>query len=304
MDGDAATAGYFAARKESWLYHGKFASPVLLVAVAAVLPESAAITVTQTHRLAGHSSVFVALALVLYAFINRNRGGSSKARAAKAKIAPVYCLVALYLTAMTLGGTALAHVRADVETSRTFYGVLSVRPQNMDDPTLAKYSMLHGRVFHGFQFRAEAERRTPTSYYGPSSGVGVAVRQATLSLASRGQAGLRIGVVGLGAGTVAAYGRAADHLRFYEINPDDIRIASDPRFFTFLSDSAAQIEVIPGDGRLSLERELAEHGSQDFDVLVIDAFSGDAIPVHLLTLEAFEIYRRSLKTSSEFWRST
>jgi spermidine synthase len=104
--------------------------------------------------------------------------------------------------------------------------------------------------------------------------------------------------VGLGAGTIAAYGKPGDVLRFYEINPDVIRIASDRRYFTFLADSPAQIEVVPGDARISLESELQQHKQENFDVLVIDAFSGDAIPVHLLTVEAFEIYVRHLKTPS------
>jgi len=151
---------------------------------------------------------------------------------------------------------------------------------------------------HGLQFQAQDKRRLPTAYFGPESGVGVAVRHVTASPASSGQGGLQIGVIGLGVGTVAAYGRTGDHVRFYEINPDDIRIARDTQCFTFLSDSLAQVDVIPGDGRLSLERELADHDPDNFDVLVLDAFSGDAIPVHLLTLEAFETYQRHLKMPS------
>jgi spermidine synthase len=98
-----------------------------------------------------------------------------------------------------------------------------------------------------------------------------------------------VGVVGLGAGTVAAYGRVGDHYTFYEINPQVIELAK--RDFTFLRDSAASIAIIPGDARLSLEGQ----PPQEFDVVAVDAFSGDAIPVHLLTREAFEIYFRHLK---------
>jgi hypothetical protein len=167
----------------------------------------------------------------------------------------------------------------------------------MDDPARAAYNLTHGRVVHGFQLRAEDQRRTPTSYYGRESGVGLAILHAA-STTSRSQGNLRIGIVGLGAGTIAAYGKPGDVLRFYEINPDVIRIASDRRYFSFLSDSPARIDVIPGDGRLSLESELNRNELQDFDILVIDAFSGDAIPVHLLTLEAFEIYTKQLKNPS------
>jgi spermidine synthase len=102
--------------------------------------------------------------------------------------------------------------------------------------------------------------------------------------------------VGLGVGTIAAYGIPGDHMRFYEINPEVIRIASfDPqRLFTFLSDSRAEVKVVPGDARISLQQELNRNEVQNFDVLVIDAFSGDAIPVHLLTEEAFQLYLRHL----------
>jgi hypothetical protein len=280
--------------KESWLYRSKLGSPILVVAIAALLPESAALTITKSNNPSGHLSAFIALALVAYVFSNRNRTGSTRARE---KAAPVYCGVALLLAAMVLGATAYAHARRAIEASRSFYGVLSVVPLNMDDPARAARCLVHGRVVHGCQLRAEGERRTPTTYFGPTSGAGIAILHAA-SAPSRAHANLRIGIVGLGVGTIAAYGEPGDILRFYEINPDVIRIASDRRYFTFLSDSPAQIEVIPGDARLSLERELDLNEQQDFDVLVIDAFSGDAIPVHLLTLEAFEIYARHLKKPS------
>ena len=280
--------------KESWLYRSKFGSPVVVAAVAALLPESAAVTVATKNKPVIHLSAFLALVLIAYVLSKRNKTGSTLARE---KSARVYCTVALLIAALTLGGTAFARARNAIETSRSFYGVLSVKPQNMDDPARAAYGLVHGRVLHGFQLRAEADRRTPAAYFGPTSGVGIAIRHAT-SLASLAKGNLRIGVVGLGIGTIAAYGKPGDVVRYYEINPDVIRIASDRRYFTYLSDSLARVDVIPGDGRLSLERELEQHQEQGFDVLVIDAFSGDAVPVHLLTLEAFEIYMRLLKKSS------
>jgi spermidine synthase len=107
------------------------------------------------------------------------------------------------------------------------------------------------------------------------------------------QRSLRVGAIGLGVGTIAAYGLPRDYIRFYEINPAVIEIASG-RYFTYLRDSGARIDVVPGDARLSMERELADGDPQAFDVLVLDAFSGDAIPVHLLTAEAVEVYLREL----------
>jgi spermidine synthase len=105
---------------------------------------------------------------------------------------------------------------------------------------------------------------------------------------------LRVGAIGLGVGTIAAYGLHGDYIRFYEINPAVTKIADESGYFTYLRDSRARIEIVPGDARLSMERELANGNSQSFDVLVLDAFSGDAIPAHLLTLEAFEVYLREL----------
>jgi len=280
--------------QDSWLYQSKLGSPVVVIAMAALLPESAVKTITRSNKLGSHLSVFVALALVVYVFSNRNRVGSARARR---KAAPVYCAAALILAAIVLGGTAFAHIANSMETSRNFYGVSSVVSQNMDDPANAAYCLRHGRVVHGCQFRAELERKSPTTYYSTASGIGIAFNHAD-SAALPIHRNLRIGVVGLGVGTIAAYGQPGDTLRFYEINPDVIRLASDRRYFSFLSDSSARIDLIPGDGRLSLERELDRQERQDFDILVIDAFSGDAIPVHLLTLQAFEIYIRQLKNPS------
>jgi len=141
---------------------------------------------------------------------------------------------------------------------------------------------VHGTIIHGRQFLSAERRREAAGYYRREGGGGRAV-EARLE---RGPA--RIGVVGLGAGALAAYGRPGDTMRFYEINPAVIAMAK--RDFTYLADSKATIETVLGDARLVLERETP----QRFDVLAIDAFSGDAIPVHLLTLEALDVYLRHL----------
>ena len=143
--------------------------------------------------------------------------------------------------------------------------------------------LMNGTIDHGLQFLPQRWRREPTTYYGPGSGVGVTLK----AIATRGA--LRIGVVGLGAGTLAAYGRSGDTYKFYEINPLDVRVAREE--FSYLGDSEARIEIVLGDARLSLERE----APQAFDALVLDAFSSDSIPVHLLTREAFQLYFRHLK---------
>ena len=167
-------------------------------------------------------------------------------------------------------------------TVRDFYGALRVFSEPRDGGELV--TLRHGRIMHGAQWVEPPERRrTPVSYYGPGTGLGV-----VLSALHPGAA-RRLGMVGLGAGTLAAYGKPGDVVRFYEINPQVVNIARTR--FHYLGDSRAQVEIALGDARLSLERE----PPQRFDVLAIDAFSGDAIPTHLLSAEAMNVYLRHLQ---------
>jgi predicted membrane-bound spermidine synthase len=167
---------------------------------------------------------------------------------------------------------------------RNFYGVLSVYEYtDQTSPNSRYYLLQHGRITHGIQFAAPERAREITSYFGPGSGLGLALRNFPR------QQNQRIGLLGLGVGTVTAYGKPGDYIRVYEINPQVKQIAEKP--FSYLARSDAKIEVVMGDGRLSMENE----PPQNFDVLIMDAFSSDAVPVHLLTKEAFEIYQRHLK---------
>jgi SAM-dependent methyltransferase len=166
---------------------------------------------------------------------------------------------------------------------RNFYGQLKVREDG--DPAIDEFAclqLIHGTINHGEQFVREPLRHQPVTYFCPDSGVGRGMR------ALEGHA-RRIGMLGLGCGTIAAYGRAGDTLRIYEINPLVVDIAN--REFTYLRDTPAKVEIAMGDGRLNLEAE----PSQQFDILVMDAFSGDSVPVHLITREAFQTYFRHLK---------
>ena len=159
---------------------------------------------------------------------------------------------------------------------RNFYGTLRVVESE------GRRMMIHGIISHGSQFLDAERRGMATAYYAPGTGVERAIE-------ARRRAGERVGVIGLGVGTIAAYGRAGDVYRFYEINPRVLALAEQE--FRFLKDSGAEVSTVIGDGRLSLERE----PDQDFDVLAIDAFSGDSVPVHLLSREAMQIYMRHLR---------
>ncbi len=193
-----------------------------------------------------------------------------------------------------LGGVLLHQIRLasenSVETSRNFFGVLRVLELYKDYPSDYRLSLTHGRIEHGFQFQEKEKRGWPTSYYGPESGVGLAIRLHPRRLDG---GHLRIGVIGLGTGTLAAYGWKGDYIRFYEINPEVVRLSD--RYFTYRKDSQAQIDVVLGDARVSMERERQKGEPQKFDVLAVDAFSSDAIPVHLLTRECFQTYLYHLK---------
>ncbi|MGH8633686.1 MAG: spermidine synthase, partial [Burkholderiales bacterium] len=162
---------------------------------------------------------------------------------------------------------------------RNFYGVVRTRDYTSPVPFRAMY---HGSINHGGQLLDAALRSRPTSYFAPSSGYGRV-------FASLPDAPRRVGVIGLGAGALAAYARAGDLFRFYEIDPQVAAVAVSE--FTYLRDSPAQTDIILGDGRRSLERE----PPQNYDLLAIDAFSGDSIPMHLITREAMAAYVRHLK---------
>ncbi len=176
--------------------------------------------------------------------------------------------------------TTVRDFMGDVAHMRNFYG--ASRVMDTGSGALAFRSLYNGRTLHGIEFTAPDRSQRPTTYYGPESGAG-----ALLASASGPR---RVGIVGLGVGTLAAYGRPGDVFRYYEINPQVIDVAS--RYFHFLSGSKARLDVVTNDGRLALAKEPAN----SFDVLVLDAFSDDTIPVHLMTKEAFGLYFHLLKS--------
>jgi len=218
-------------------------------------------------------------ALAVAATVGRERSGWLRRGRVKLKWALLLGLIVALSGPLVRDAAGMRHqARLMV---RNFYGTLRV--QDLGSGSGLARTLYHGRIIHGRQLLGKDKRRWPTTYYTQGNGVGMAI------LGTRGSGAQRVGVIGLGAGTLAAYGRAGDYYRFYEINPLVAQIAHEQ--FSFLSDSPATIEVALGDARLSLEREHPE----GFDVLAVDAFSGDSIPVHLLTKEAFALYFRHVK---------
>jgi SAM-dependent methyltransferase len=255
------------------------------------------VALVAPHLFSGYFELHVAMgSCAVLVLVVHHRDPSSqfyKARWQPAWLVMVGLVVAVIASLFVNARAQGAHARL---MARNFYGVLRVidevapnvvlvegkTAQPLDEDSRYR-KLMNGTIDHGLQFLAPSRRRQPTTYYGLNSGVGVALRVAGERGASR------VGVIGLGAGTLAAYGRPGDQYTFYEINPLVVRVANQE--FSFLSDSEAKIDIVLGDARLSLERE----SPQGFDVLVVDAFSGDSVPIHLLTREAFALYFRHLK---------
>ena len=185
-----------------------------------------------------------------------------------------------------------------ISRSRNFYGLLRVS-ENWDwdsendewIPESHLYRLVHGRTIHGIQYQEPERRMQPCSYFAPQTGIARATRSHPRRLDGES---LRIGVMGLGTGTMAALAKEGDYVRFYEINPDVLKLSGPGGIFTYVSDCPGTVDIAMGDARISLEREL-EAGSQEFDVLAMDAFSSDAVPAHLLTREAFEVYLQHMR---------
>jgi hypothetical protein len=174
-----------------------------------------------------------------------------------------------------------AYGSGTLAATRNFHDALRITQRTVSEDRPPLRSIVHGTVNHGAQYTTGEWRRRPLTYFHERTGAGI--------MMTRPGPPRRVGVVGLGAGTLAAYGRDGDVFRFYELNPAVIDMAI--RHFTYMQDTPAHVEVIPGDARVMMEREQP----QNYDMLVVDAFTGDSVPAHLLTREAFEVYLRHLK---------
>ena len=285
--GCMAVVLYVSAReRSSWWYTGRASLALLILAGAVLLaPSILAPLWKEAARLPPSIGVRVAAVLAgaavfKYALERRT-----------SKIAPAGLLVrsasriALALLAAGLvipQKAALYHV---IASSRNFYGVLSVLSVDNEN----YFALRYGDTVHGFQYQDPQRARLATGYYGPSSGASIVIRDWP-------QHPMRVGLVGMGVGTLAALAQSGDVYRFYEINSDVYKLSSGKHpYFTFLQDSPGRMEIVLGDARLSLEREAHDGDLQKFDVLVLDAFSSDAIPMHLLTREAFSDYQEHLR---------
>jgi hypothetical protein len=243
------------------------------------------VSLVAPHVLTGYYEVDVAIF-----------AGGVVVAAALWKSAPAWLRVALPVALALLAWPLGKHVRNGgkdvVEVSRSFFGVLRVTEKDADKPETHRRMLTHGRIVHGFMLLTPDGAHTPCTYYEPGSGIGRAI-----TMHPHRELGLSLGMCGLGTGTVAAYTKPGDTLKFYEIDPDVVALSrSEHPQFRYLADARGKVDVVLGDARISLSRELEQHPEGNrFDVLAIDAFSGDAIPVHLLTKEAVALYMMHLK---------
>ena len=230
----------------------------------------------------GYWEFFVGLAMTIAVVLTILRGN----RSVNERSRFVFFVFSLVTVMLVLVGSFFSD---ELVSERNFYGVIRVRADLVGEPSRPAYLMAHGITVHGLQFIDE-DRDLPTTYYVQQGGAGLAI----LNHPRYGQ-GLRVGMLGVGTGTLAYYGRVGDVYRLYEINSVVTDLAEGRGgYFSFVKDSQADVTMVLGDARISLERELAENGSQNFDVLVLDTFSSDSIPVHLVTKEAFALYLEHL----------
>jgi hypothetical protein len=274
--------------RQSWLYRGSAYTTVAIVLLILLTPHLSTyfrmLRADGLKHLGYYHALVAITALLMVAAYFRQRGRSHESRYRVAHLAGAAWVV--MIVALSIWQ---AHWDAEgyVSRSRNFYGVLAIFHQ----PDPAGRDMLvmrHGKTNHGMQYQDAQLRNIPAGYYSAGSGIGRILQAHPLRKQGRP---LRLGIVGLGTGTLAAYARPGDHIRYYELDPAVVRYSLPPRpTFTYLVDTPAGLEVVPGDGRLSLERELAAGTPGRFDVLAIDAFNSDSIPVHLLTREAVALY--------------
>ncbi len=289
LAGWMALAVVFIRDRQSFFFRGDRAHLILLVFLATYAGLKLMFQLGLARKPIAQYDVWIALgsavaitALLFLLLWKFNRGHS--------KMWPRIMVGAiLFLAECFLLSRVRSTHRTTIDVARNFYGALRITRVNIPGrPPLATHQLAHGFISHGFQFLDPVLSRQPCSYYSTNSGCGLAMRLHPRRVSGED---FHFGVLGLGAGTIASYARENETVRFYEINPAVIQFATGPEArFTYLKNCRGQATVIQGDARLALERELANRQTNGFDILVMDAFSGDSVPVHLLTVEAFETY--------------
>lgn len=232
-----------------------------------------------------HQMVLIAIAITSFFLMLKDAQGDKAAT----RRGIAYGALALFVGG--LGYAVWTGVEAGalvVERVRNFYGVVKVVKQEIDDPQEYSLVMQQAGVDQGSQFQLAAKKMVPACAFDLNSGVGLAITHQIKRRTNGDQTPLRIGIVGLGAGMVAALGREGDVIRYYELNPSVLDLVN--KHFTFVKDGKAKTDVLLGDGRLVLERQLQAKEPQQFDVLVMNAFRGASPPMHLMTKEAFDLY--------------
>ena len=241
-----------------------------------------------------HISLVLCIALSVLTFLFYQKSSNVTAKILAWSTLPVSLLVIGMMASNAIEEQSTLDESTVIYRTRNSYGTLHVK-KYVDKSTKEEFSrsLINGRIKHGAQSTDPDLIAAPTSYYSPSSGIGASFAHLRavngLEGSEDAESGLRIGVVGLGTGTMAAWGEADDSIKFYEINPAVEFVAR--KYFSYLDNSLAKdITITIGDARIQMERHLKEVGSEEFDLLVIDAFSSDAIPMHLLTRECFKLY--------------
>ncbi|WP_194955410.1 fused MFS/spermidine synthase [Sphingopyxis solisilvae] len=299
MSAGGVLGGLFAALLAPLLFDWVYEHPLLTLAAAMLLPLPAILPWDKWLKLKPSSArIVVALlvALAVYGSLRMVDGWTGRLDGAVAGWGMAMLVIGIlvigwrwaYVAVLALlmigvGGWTTVQESFTGDRVRSYFGVYTVT----DYPAQGQRRLAHGTTLHGLQRTDPAHRREATTYYGPKSGVGLALDKAE-ALAGPDAA---VGIVGLGAGTLACYRRPGQQWTIFEIDPVMVDIARDPAKFTFLSDCAGDTPIVIGDARL----KIAEQSAGQFDILVIDAFSSDAIPLHLLTKEAIGIYARALK---------
>jgi hypothetical protein len=291
--------GLFAAIVAPLLFDWIYEHPLLIVAAALLLPQQPLIGALR-RLWSSKGSLGIALLILVIAISLSLIGDSvfladapgSLKTAASILIGilalislgrPVIFAACLAALMMSYGGWTTVRESLEGDRTRSYFGIYTVT----DRPWDGTRTLTHGTTLHGLQNLNPGRETEPVSYYAPRSGVGIAM-QAVPSLFGPGAA---VGVVGLGTGTLACYAEAGQSWRFFEIDPAMAVIATDPEKFTFLSSCAPDAKIVLGDARLML----AKQQNDSFHIIAVDAFSSDAVPMHLLTREAFEVYRSTLK---------